>query len=63
MSLEQVEEAAKKATQFNKVKDNLSVMRHANEEILRKRQLVHELQKKYPEIRLSSEAISRCQTD
>jgi hypothetical protein len=38
-----VEEAAKKATQFIKVKENLSEMRHANEEILRKRQLVQEL--------------------
>ena len=58
-----MEEAAKKSNQFNKVKDNLSVMRHANEEIVRKRQLVHELQTKYPEIRLSSEAISSSQAD
>ena len=38
-------------------------MRQANEEILRKRQLVQELQTKYPEIRVSSEALSRCQAD
>ncbi len=38
-------------------------MRCDNEEILRKKQLVFELQTKYPEIRLSSEAISRCQAD
>ena len=38
-------------------------MRDANQEILKKNHLVHELETKYPNLRLNTDSIISCQAD
>ena len=53
-------EAARKNDQFIKVQKKLEILRVANEEINRKKQLVRDLGEKYPELKITPDVIIRC---
>lgn len=53
-------EAARKNDQFIKVQNKLEILRVANEEINRKKQLVRDLGEKYPELKITPDVIIRC---
>lgn len=54
------EEAERKNYQFIKVQNKLEILRVANEEINRKKQLVRDLGEKYPELKITPDVIIRC---
>lgn len=56
-----IAEAARKNDQFIKVQNKLEILRVANEEINRKKQLVRDLGEKYPELKITPDVIIRCQ--